>query len=301
MVTAVDDVVIDFSTSCSKNVAVAKLLGWMQGPLRKKFITITDDGISDADLRDLHTLEEPIKDLLLEKRQAAQRELDTAYGNFILAGDGAILLREEVGEVAAETYEPVIKAINAVEKETAKIYQAAKYIRDIEEELSLGEKSALRIDPVATLSPDDPYITLNSLAVWAYAKYEIKLDDGATSAAANEARTDLEKIKQLDAEIKEAGKSKSTRKADNSLLITLGLVFKAYVEKLKKDGSEAEKEKFFKGEGDANLNMSEFSAHFENIAAVENGREYLDGQQGKSIKNRLSDALKALEEALPQK
>jgi hypothetical protein len=68
MINAEDDVIYDLSTSCSVEVAVAKLLGWMQGHIRQRITKVTEHGISEDQLRYIPSMENSLQQQLMELR-----------------------------------------------------------------------------------------------------------------------------------------------------------------------------------------------------------------------------------------
>lgn len=149
-----DEIVVDLSTSCTKDVAVAKLLGWMRGPIRRRYIEVTADGIAIDQMPYLHTLEVPLADRLAEFRATAHRKLFEAF--------------------EANAAEDVMDALDLeVRRCHELIYKAAQFLRDIEDELGKGDKSALAIDQTATLQAGVAHITLSSLDRWSRTKYNI--------------------------------------------------------------------------------------------------------------------------------
>lgn len=288
MITAADEIYIDLSTSCTKDVVVAKLLGWLQGPIRRKYINVTEDGISEDQLPYLHKMEEPISEQLLELREVAHRKLVEAFNN----GVGDDVLSELEGRV------------NLCDK---KILLAAQYFRDIDDELAKGDSSKLRVDPVATVTPDNPYITLSTLDHWAKDKYGISVLNADPDQPANQnpelagsaAQLKLDLAKSQELNEKYAG-----GKPEVSLLVTFAFLIDAFLDQVRKHGDEKQKETFFKGKD--NTNFSAIAEHLEDLMATANGTEkdgkrLLDDQQKKSIGNRIRDALAAKAAALPKK
>lgn len=151
-----DEIVVDLSTSCTKDVAVAKLLGWMRGPIRRRLIEITADGISIDQMPYLHTLEGSLAAQLAEFRAAAQRKLFEAF-------------EADASDAAMNDLEKEVNRCNDL------IYMAAQYLRDIDDELEKGQESALVLDQAATAKSGVVYIALSSLNRWAIFKYTIEI------------------------------------------------------------------------------------------------------------------------------
>lgn len=297
MITAADEVFIDFSTSCTRDVAVAKLLGWMQGPMRRKWIDVTTDGISEDQLPYLHRMDAPIKDQLLELRVVAQQKLYRAY--------------EEDDQLSTDKSRKMLSdAADEVEGNSQKIYLAAQYFRDIDDELANPENPQLRIDLVATQAPDDPYITLNSLTRWAKSKYDISIFDGGLGITsdghlAGTVKTGHVDVDQVKSDVVAAKRQKEKfsegSKAEVSLLVTFAFLVDAFIAQVRNSKDDAQIEKFLKGKDDENINVSAIARHLEDLMAKANGKKFLDDQQFKSIDNRIKAASKAKIDALPKR
>lgn len=292
MITAADEIFIDFSTSCTRDVAVAKLLGWMQGPVRRKHFPVTEKFNLADQLPHLHSLDGPIMDLLLEMRGIAQQKLYKAY-------------EDDDASSTAASQKVLSDAADEVESHSKNIYLAAKYFRDIDEELSKREEPKLHIDVIATKALDNPYITLNSLADWAKTQYGIVLPDGLSSDAKEGDGSLSGDIEQLRVDI---GKSKDAKgkfpeggKAEVSLLVTFAFLVDAFIEQVRTFGDDTQRDKFLKGPNKANINVSAIAGHLEELMAKANGKKLLDDQQIKSISIRITAAFKAQSEALPKK
>jgi hypothetical protein len=144
---------IDSRDSCTKDEAVAKLLGWMRSPIRRLIIQINEYGSVSADqLETMHSLDGPLLEFLDGQRESARMEfLDTVEGDATLA---------EIEEKEA-----------AILIWTRRIEDALKYLRDIESELANG--NSLVIDQTATDQTGTRHLTLESLNRWAANTYGI--------------------------------------------------------------------------------------------------------------------------------
>lgn len=159
MILPEDDLLIDYRTSCTKDEAAAKMLGWMRGFLRKQVINLTEHCSIPADeLPFLHSLEGSLKENLNNQLHAAQRELN----DVLLAG------------AADETIEEKLKAVSECNE---LIQKAGLYLSAIDDELTKGESSALRIDKDATETFGILLITLRSLDKWTREEYGISILD----------------------------------------------------------------------------------------------------------------------------
>lgn len=167
MILPEDEVIIDLKTSCTKDEAVAKMLGWMKGSIRKRVINVTEHGIPADELPYLHTFEGPLESYLVDLRNAATDELLKAFEM-----DAADDVRVEKD--------------NAVDKCVEKIELAHAYLADIDDELAKGELSALRIDKENTRKFGEERITIRSLHDWALKKYGLHILTSSKSATSVE-------------------------------------------------------------------------------------------------------------------
>ncbi|NMM15470.1 MAG: hypothetical protein HHJ17_18280 [Rhodoferax sp.] len=265
MITAADEIFIDFSTSCTRNVAVAKLLGWMQGPIRRKVIDVTEDGISEDQLPYIHTMDEPLEDQLLELREAAQKRLYEAF--------------EADDELKTDESKKVFSdAADEVDRLSQKIYKAAQYFRDIDDELARGDECELRVDKTATKTLNDPYIALSSLDLWAIKKYEFSIFSLEGSAPTIVEVT--KKIRQRQGDVNETGDLGKV-KAGN-ILTTLALFVEAFAKTAPKYGGVVDEP-----------NVLEVAKYFSGVAFVANNENELSGQSVENIRKLISAALRS--------
>ena len=155
MLTPEDDILIKQETSCSKEEAVAKLLGWMRGVKRRKFVDFAPGFIAEKQLPYLYSLDGTVQDLLQDLRNDA----------YLRYYNAAIIDPSVEADVIAD------KQREAVARYDKLIDDAASYLRDIERELERGEASILRIDYEATELMDVTQLTLSSLDRWSHQKY----------------------------------------------------------------------------------------------------------------------------------
>lgn len=155
MLDPANEMIVDLATSCTRQVAAAKLLGWMRGPIYPRYVQVTDGGAPIDQQPFLASPEDSLADqltLLLEDER--QRVLD-AYEN----------------NASSEVCESRLDELLKWEKQ---IDQAAAYLRDIDDELNKEGESELKLD---RLISSDVYITLSSLDKWALRKYKISIFD----------------------------------------------------------------------------------------------------------------------------
>jgi hypothetical protein len=157
------------SGSCSVEQAIAKLLGWSQGPLFKKAIKVTEAGVIDDDLKWVEVFEGGIdaqlESMLVEAQNGAIAALEI----------GSCEKEPELFSVQSEW----VKRIGTVKDQIARVHDIR--IR-IEDELAKGQASQLRIDSRRSDESGNVYITLMSLDEWAlnvYGRPIILRPDGA--------------------------------------------------------------------------------------------------------------------------
>lgn len=156
MINAEDEVHYDLRTSCTRDEAVAKLLGWMRGPLRSRHLPVTGHSDSATDLPHLDSLNGSLEQTLGAMRETARQDLLDAV------------------EVGVSTYVFLAKDF-AVKRFDALATDAATYLADIDDELAKGDASALRTDSMATAKSGVVHITLRSLDDWASRRYGMSI------------------------------------------------------------------------------------------------------------------------------
>lgn len=149
------DNIFSLRTSCNVEDAAAKMLGWLQGPVRYH-LTEPEGGFNEQQLKYMdtliYTLAEHLTDLrnaaLLEASDAIKFDAAQAESNKVLE---KILDIEDLGK------------------------RANLYIIDIEDELNKSDLSLLTIDKAATEKYNEIHITLKSLDNWAKKNYSISI------------------------------------------------------------------------------------------------------------------------------
>lgn len=163
MINPEDETIIVNSLSCSKDVAVAKMLGWMRGPVRLKYIKMASTGIQPDQLEHLHSIEGSILDFLNEQRQFARDSLQA------IADEAAAT--EDVDRKNA-IYELINQHDDAIVTWQALTVKASTYLNAIDTELAKGKNSTLKTDD-SSIDNDAPLIMLDSLDKWAKANFGI--------------------------------------------------------------------------------------------------------------------------------
>ena len=174
MLTPEDDILIKQETSCSKEEAIAKLLGWMRGTLRRKYVEFTPGWISEDQLPYLYSLQGTVQEHLQDLRTAEYAAYHQA----------AIIDMED--DIAEEKRQSVAR-IDGL------ILDAARYLREIESELDSGEASVLKIDHEGTENLGVIQITLSSLDRWSHQQYKFSIFEPPSRPPAAEITADKPK------------------------------------------------------------------------------------------------------------
>jgi len=260
MINAEDDVIYDLSSSCTVEVAVAKMLGWMQGHIRKRIIIVSENGISEDQLPHLPSLEDSLQGQLMEMREAARQEFIKAAEKYN-AGD--------------ESFDDLRTKEEAVTKCDDLLNKAASYLRDIEDEISKRESAELLIDHYATDNTGVTHLTLNSIDRWAKAKYGIAIINGSKTQASDQnlATTNDEQIESVIDQKCGLGKTKA-----DHLYTTFAFLVEAFA-------STASKYKL-----DERLNIDALAKFLSEQA--KSADKDIHGQSSEAIKSRIEDAIK---------
>lgn len=153
------NIIVNSSTSCDLDEAVAKMLGWLRGPLRIHPDEIDIRNISLAQMPYLPKLYYSLDDhleMLIEK--AADK---------LIAADSDINTPEQIKS-------KIMNELLDCEDLTKK---ALTYKCAINTELAKAKNSALKIDVQQTDYLNETFITLDSLNAWAKANFDISLND----------------------------------------------------------------------------------------------------------------------------
>lgn len=257
MIRPEDEIIVDLSGSCTKDEAVAKLLGWMKGPIRPKIIRMTEHGISEDQLPLLPSMEDPLNVQLQEIREAASQA-------FIAAAE------------TNATNEELEEKENAVTHVDLLIRKASSYMSDIDEELSKGEDSEIKIDPHAFEQNGITHITLRSLDRWAQQRYGISvLEDQEQHHSPND--TQAQPMVQAKEEDPNPEEGFTSTKARN-VMTTFGFLVEAFA-------------KTAPGFGGDKPNASSIARHIANLAVKAGGQDEMDNQSYEAIRKRIKQAI----------
>ena len=280
MINPEKEIIIDLSTSCTKNQAVAKLLGWSQGDFFYKYIKVTEKGVSPDQLPFMHPQAIDLVEQLEEMHENARQELLKAYPEE--AFHASFDLEKHLS--STELLEELSKKADKVDEIRDLIKKARNYAMDIDDELSKGHESMIRIDQELSKSSGVCHITLRSLDRWKDSFYGKLNEEKKTSTPPIE-------IKQVNSHQYEGDIDENKlSKGDKSAYITLALAIEAITRKSENKFRKPNKES----------NASEIAKHLADLAREGlNGKDF-PGQGEQAIRKRIDLALKLNSKALKE-
>jgi hypothetical protein len=256
--------ILNLRESCTKEEAVAMMLGWMQGCVRPKYVQLNEDGIPADQLLVMHSLDGSLQNHLADLRAAAYQEFIDADNECASA------------EVLDEKNQAIINC-DALSK------KAWDYLMDIADEIAKKDSSELRPDDAATERTGVTHYTLRSVEKWAKETHNISIF--GTSETFPLASIGAEP-QQENETVRKGGLSKTV--AEN-----LYTTFAFLVEELSKEGG-----RFLKQGVD--INVTNIAKHLEKLATEANGGEKLGAQDHEAIKGRIENAVKIKRSKLPK-
>lgn len=150
MIDLTDDIIIDPKTSCTREEAAAKNIGWLQGFRRKQILQLDKYGdISLDQYATAHSLDGTVLDNLQVLYDNAQRAFIEMFA-------------EDPGN-----YDRIDEKQKAVEHVKRLIDRATAFLAKFDDEVLKGKSSALRIDRRATEESGVDHFTLVSVDEWA--------------------------------------------------------------------------------------------------------------------------------------
>jgi len=257
-----DEFVTDKKTSCSREEAIAKMLGWLQGTKRRPFTEITEFGISEDQLIHTHSFDElSVLDLLTDHVYSAQKE----YFASIEAGD-------------------LVEVVQAkelkVKKSSERLEKAKQYFIDFDDEVADTDSSAIKLHQIDTEHYGVEHYTLKSVDHWTKKNYKISVIDQNKGTSIESNHDD-----DIDESDVEAGFSKTIA---NNLYITFALLIEDHV---KGKGTA------FK-HSDGRINVSTLASYIKKMADACSPTDKLPGQSLKTIQIHINKAIAAKREAL---
>lgn len=210
-----DETVIVKIDSCSKDEAVAKLIGWMRNPKRLKNVKTTPMGLNPEYLEHMPTVfGGSILALINQQREIARTKL-------LGIVDESIACKDETRNNS------FLNSINSQDDEIKNwdemIEKASMYLNAIEKELSKGTYSELKVDEELTKANGSDHITLSSLCDWANRKFDILVLDEALEAK-DKNRLTIRRPQRIDplcAELMEILKDMDSRPSEQQVMFAL--------------------------------------------------------------------------------
>lgn len=262
-----NNIVLDFSTSCTKDVAVAKMLGWLRGPIRLDKDEINLRHITIDQMPFLPDLYYTLEDHLLMLREDALDQVEIAF-------------RES--NTSEQFKEEAIDTLNDCED---LIVKANAYMSGLDDELLKGASSELRIDQAKTESTGEIYITLKSLDEWAKKNYQKSIIDIEINSDWNNTSISKHAV----AQSKNDAPAKTSKTKEENLYATFAFLIEAFSQTAPK---------YRKGE---KINVSELAQSIEDMATKANNGAALYGQKAETIKSIIERAVKEKQQKLPKK
>lgn len=249
-----EDFLIDLSSSCTKEQAVLRLLGWGAETIKKKYIKMNHAGHVVTGMKEISPTTIDLHELLTETYQGALQRFEDAVPK----------------DATEDEMEKVINEHGPrIEEAESFVQEAHSYLMDITDELAKHD-SELRIDQDATAKVGSTCITIRSLEEWAGKRYR---KPEVSSTSENEKPPgppdDL-----LD----------TKNKGNKSFLLTLGLAVRALA------GAKGDKYGTTEDPNIAQISilLSELADELENV------NKPLHGQGEQSIRGKIMTANKHL-------
>lgn len=156
MTIELEEIRVDWRASCTKEDAVAKLIGWMRGHIHPKIIEVTEQSAYAEQLPYRHCIHVSLQDELEKLREKARHELLDAMA-------------------VSDNFDDFYEQYDAVERYDELIKLVAFYLVEITDEIAKGKDSLLRVDQQATDSTGVTHFTLKSVDQWALESYDIPI------------------------------------------------------------------------------------------------------------------------------
>lgn len=255
-----DEFIPNTRPSCTESEVVARLIGWLKGPIVPRYILITEDGIPADQLPLLTSLDESIDKYLYDIRERARRELleaaaSGASNEILEQKEGAI---KEIDELIRKTYD---------------------FRLDVADEAA-REDSTFLIDRRETDRTGVVHYTLASVDRWTRKQYGVSIMDASVPAKMG--------VEQKDGGREDGGDGKEddfSRQVFESLQVSFALLVEALAERVSA---------FKSGEGP---NAKAIAEHIEKRAKLQAGGD-VRGQGRESLRKRIAAAMSAKDKRL---
>jgi len=147
---------IDLRASCTMEEAVAKMIGWMHGCIRRNDLDGIEHDKTEDQLQHLHSLYVPLEKHLDTMREEARQQLVNAV----------------------EENDDFYDKYDALERCDELINLVFLYLVEFTDEVAKGKDSSLRIDQQATETSGIPHFTLKSIDNWSRNNFDIAILSG---------------------------------------------------------------------------------------------------------------------------
>lgn len=287
MIKPEDEIIINFDTGCTVEEAVAKMLGWLQGPKRLRTIRINENGISADQMPYLPTLEDSLEAHLIELRDAVNQDYVDAVNEFPSANSE---------DEKRAKHEEICQKNKIVKNFDDLIEKAFQYKLDIKRELSKGKSSALAIDKKAKKKSSKKHITITSLHDWALEKYGISIEPTLNQRPASNHQQE-QIIEQQEQTVEQQGEDHKHDKGDwssetkrENVYTTFALLVEAFVEIAPNKYKHNDKP-----------NVKNIAEHIEKLAKQANNNYFLSGQRSESIRKLIAEAISIKQQTVDKK
>lgn len=258
---------LEYISSCTINDAVAKMLGWLQGPVYDENIKFAEDGnVREEDLPFLKTLPNTIEEQITYLIGVAKMGLNEA----------------ESKKASPSVIEEKTKILN---KRFREMELAGGYKACIDDELFKGNSSALRIDEESTTNHGVKYISIKSLHDWALEKYGISIEPLLCQQLTSGDQQNQSTVQRGGNPPDNDGWPSTTKK--ENLYTTFAFLVEALAEVAPKY-KHVDKP-----------NVSQIAELIAKHAKDANSGEKLQGQSAESIKDRIEESIKIKKSKLP--
>lgn len=247
-----DEFIPNTRPSCTENEVVARLIGWLKGPLVPRYILVTEDGIPADQLPLLATLDESIDTYLYDIRERARRELLEAAES----GTSDEILEKKEG------------AINEIDALIRKTYA---FRLDVADEAA-REGSTFLIDRRETERTGVVHYTLASVDRWTRKQYGVSILDANALANSGDQEKEAEPGKDTD------GEGGPDKQVVRSLQVSFALLVEDHATRASAFGD------------DGRPNASGIADCIYKLAKKQAGRE-VRGQGVESVRKRIAAAL----------
>lgn len=261
MLSTKDELIVAPRSTCTKDEAVARLLGWMKGPAFPQNIPFGPFGVPTNQYVNLQFLEGSIQNQLTIYRETARQEWIAANESDM--PDGGL-----TATVLLACYDLAAKA--------------EKYLIEIDDEIAKGDASVLRIDKDATAINQETHYTLKSVEEWAMKTLGLSVITDINCEIGQENKRPNPEIFDDESAEKNLGDGKGLgeRKANN-LYIAFALLVEEFAKKDRRFSNNA---------GDA-IEVA-IAQHLAVLGMEQNGKFPISGVATEAIRKHIAEAFK---------